>query len=59
MYLDELICHMKIEKANRFKDKDSIIANELSFKANLVESSSGPKLNKFKNVENTKKKAKP
>lgn len=44
MSLEEPICHMKIEEANRLNDKDSITASELSLKANIVESSSGPKL---------------
>ena len=38
MSLEELVGHMKIEEANRLKDKDSS-PYELSVKANIVESS--------------------
>ncbi|CAN1352537.1 Retrovirus-related Pol polyprotein from transposon TNT 1-94, partial [Linum perenne] len=37
MTLEELIGHMKIEEANKQKDKD-VISNSLSVKANIVES---------------------
>ncbi|PPR93769.1 hypothetical protein GOBAR_AA26901 [Gossypium barbadense] len=59
MSLEELICHKKIKEVNHFKNKDPITANELSLKANLMESSSSPKFNRVKNVENPKKKTKP
>lgn len=47
MSLEELIEHMKIEKVNHLKDKDSLPTNELSVKANLVELS-GAKNDRFK-----------
>ncbi|KAK8577895.1 hypothetical protein V6N13_076571 [Hibiscus sabdariffa] len=37
--LEELVAHMKIEEANRLKDKVTHSISQLSFKANLVESS--------------------
>ena len=58
MSLEELVSHMKIEEANRLKDKDSS-PYELSVKANIVESSF-PKSDRFnkqnKNSGNFKKK---
>ncbi|KAH1121571.1 hypothetical protein J1N35_004731 [Gossypium stocksii] len=51
MSLEELICHMKIKEINHFKDKDPIIASELSLKVNLVESSYGPKFNREMFIE--------
>ena len=60
MTLEELIGHMKIEEANRLKDKDySPKINELSVKANIVESSvkNSDRYNKGKNVAYNNKKS--
>lgn len=51
--LEELVSHLKIEETNRLKDKNTS-PNELSVKANLVESS-GVKENRFSNKKNQKK----
>ena len=52
MTLEELVGHMKIEEANRLKDKN--VSNPSDFmKANILEASAGSK-NRFKKGDNKK-----
>ncbi|PPR88941.1 hypothetical protein GOBAR_AA31746 [Gossypium barbadense] len=53
--LEELISHIKIDEANRLKDKALVTSNKFPLKVNFVESGSSSKFSRNKDVGRSKK----